>query len=263
MSIHFFGDLISISSQWILTQAVPGHSNWASFHIFSAALFFCFQLISDPNQPGASHFRASIQRAAVILEQSPYVAVADKAFKILDALSPLYSSDFSTEGTEAREEKRARVLSLVRNFTFPYHDSPRHPRSSMASLRARASLNSPTDSAGSILSSGFDFEQQVLPPISSIRNDQQQLPLLSHTHLSPSQPNSQDHHMSIPPLQNYPSLDLPPPYNQPPEPQGLSQGAYANPGDEAMWGAAIGFGQAEWLSFLDAMQSAGPSWNAS
>jgi hypothetical protein len=43
--------------------AVPGHMSWGPFHVFSAAVFFSFQLISNPNQPGAGLFRMNIKKA--------------------------------------------------------------------------------------------------------------------------------------------------------------------------------------------------------
>ncbi|KAJ4472068.1 fungal-specific transcription factor domain-containing protein [Lentinula aciculospora] len=103
--------------------AVPGHMNWGPFHVFSAAMFFSFQLIANPDQPGASLFRASIKKAMHTLETCRGIAVADKAYEILFALAPLYSVDFHLQNKEQREKERARILSVVRNLAFPYHDS--------------------------------------------------------------------------------------------------------------------------------------------
>ena len=243
-------------------QAVPGQSNWSAFHLFSAALFICFQLINDPNQPGANLFREKILKAVTRLEQSRDIAVADKAFKILDALSPLYSPDFPTESMEEREAKKARVLSLVRTLAFPYHDSPKYPRSSTDSLSIRGSLNSPTESVPSTSPPGFGSNPQVLPPVSSVRNtissQQQLLPFPTYSHLLPSRSNSQDQNMPPSLLNTYTNIQQHPAYNQPQQPQEFIRGAYVNPEDEGMmWGASVGFGPGEWTSFLDAIQRHG------
>ncbi|KAH9894157.1 hypothetical protein C8Q73DRAFT_506017 [Cubamyces lactineus] len=104
--------------------AVPGHMNWGPFHVFSAAMFFSFQLIARPDQPAASLFRENIRKALASLEQSRWMPVADKALTILQALAPLYSDDFLELSREERECTKARVLSLVRTLAFPYQDAP-------------------------------------------------------------------------------------------------------------------------------------------
>jgi len=50
--------------------AIPGHMSWSPFHVFSAAMFFSVQLISNPNQPGVGLFRANIKKALGTLELS-------------------------------------------------------------------------------------------------------------------------------------------------------------------------------------------------
>ncbi|KAL4082053.1 fungal-specific transcription factor domain-containing protein [Scleroderma yunnanense] len=108
--------------------AVPGHMNWGPFHVFSASMFFSFQLVANPEQPGASLFRANIQKAVSTLELSRGTPVADKALDILHALAPLYSQDFANVDETEREQQKSRVLSLVKTLAFPYHDSPKYPR---------------------------------------------------------------------------------------------------------------------------------------
>ncbi|KAF8845601.1 hypothetical protein BDN67DRAFT_961186 [Paxillus ammoniavirescens] len=108
--------------------AVPGHMNWGPFHVFSAAMFFSFQLIGNPDQPGASLFRSNIQKALATLELSRGAAVADRALDILHALAPIYSQDFANEEESERERKKVLVLGLVKTLAFPYHDSPKYPR---------------------------------------------------------------------------------------------------------------------------------------
>ncbi|KAI0356673.1 hypothetical protein OH77DRAFT_1400488, partial [Trametes cingulata] len=104
--------------------AVPGHMNWGPFHVFSAAMFFSFQLITKPDQPAASLFRENIRKALASLEQSRWMPVADKALTILQALAPLYSDELLELGRDERERKKAQVLSLVRTLAFPYQDAP-------------------------------------------------------------------------------------------------------------------------------------------
>ncbi|KAI0751252.1 hypothetical protein C8Q80DRAFT_561406 [Daedaleopsis nitida] len=104
--------------------AVPGHMNWGPFHVFSAAMFFSFQLIMKPDQPAASLFRENIRKSIASLEQSRWMPVADKALTILQALAPLYSDELLETSREERERKKAQVLSLVRTLAFPYQDAP-------------------------------------------------------------------------------------------------------------------------------------------
>ena len=104
--------------------AVPGHMNWGPFHVFSAAMFFSFQLITKPDQPAASLFRENIRKSIASLEQSRWMPVADKALTILQALAPLYSDELLELSRDERERKKAQVLSLVRTLAFPYQDAP-------------------------------------------------------------------------------------------------------------------------------------------
>jgi hypothetical protein len=49
-------------------------------------MFFSFQLISNPNQPGAGLFRVNIKKAFGTLDLSRGQAVADRALDILGVL---------------------------------------------------------------------------------------------------------------------------------------------------------------------------------
>ncbi|KAG1780404.1 fungal-specific transcription factor domain-containing protein [Suillus placidus] len=109
--------------------AVPGHMSWGPFHVFSAAMFFSFQLISNPNQPGAGLFRANIKKALGTLELSRGQAVADRALDILGALQPLYEIGFADMEASEREGVKGHVLGLVKTLAFPYHDQSRSSRS--------------------------------------------------------------------------------------------------------------------------------------
>ncbi|KAH8105515.1 fungal-specific transcription factor domain-containing protein [Cristinia sonorae] len=103
--------------------AVPGHMNWGPFHIFSAAMFFSFQLISHPDQPAGKLFRENIKKAIACLEQSRWMPVGDKALTILQALAPLYSEELGNDPPDERERKKGQVLNLVKTLAFPYQDT--------------------------------------------------------------------------------------------------------------------------------------------
>ena len=94
----------------------------------SASMFFSFQLISNPDQPGASLFCANIRKALLTLNLIRNTPVADKALDILHALTPLYSQEFANEDDTKRERQKGRVLSLVKTLAFPYHDSLKYSR---------------------------------------------------------------------------------------------------------------------------------------
>jgi hypothetical protein len=110
--------------------AVSGHLSWGPVHCFSAAMFFCFQIINNPEQAGVRHLRASVLRAMTILESFRGVRVAEKALDILRALGPLYTEEFLSGTPEDRERKKQAVLPAVRKLQFPYFDSPNAPNGS-------------------------------------------------------------------------------------------------------------------------------------
>lgn len=151
--------------------AVPGHMNWGPFHVFSAAMFFSFQLITHPDQPAATLFRENINKAIACLDQSRWMPVADKALTILQALAPLYSDDFANELPQERKRKKAQVLKLVKTLAFPYQDSPPGRGDSSASSSPSVGLPSqqfdppsPSQMFGSI-----QKQTQTQLPVSSMR----------------------------------------------------------------------------------------------
>lgn len=97
--------------------ATPGFINWGPMHAFAAAIFFSFQLVWQPDQPGAALFRADIQRVISMLEDSAGVPLANKAYKVLLALSPLYDP-------RADDKQRQECISAVRRLAHPALDSP-------------------------------------------------------------------------------------------------------------------------------------------
>ncbi|TFK43308.1 fungal-specific transcription factor domain-containing protein [Crucibulum laeve] len=243
--------------------AVPGHMNWGPFHCFSAAMFFSFQLIANPDQPGAGLFRDSIRKAMSTLEQSRGNAVADKGFDILQSLTPLYSANFPTESSEAREKQRAQILGTVRKLAFPYHDS-NDPRRYSDSPSGRGAVGSPANSNS--VSPPMPMVS-TLPPhpydaqnISSIRTPTSMYPPQSIQSMSqsPQQPPQMIQSPMHPPQMNGSAQAYPPqayPMSQVQVYPDGSRYQYVHPVDDAsMWGAAVGFGQGEWTQFLDGLR---------
>lgn len=229
--------------------AVPAHMNWAPFHAFSAAMFFSFQLIANPDQPGASLFRDSIRKAILTLENYRGSAVADKAFAILQVLAPLYSSEFSHETKEERAKLRAQVLGTVRKLAFPYHDS--HDRSADSPSRsvnspASGAMSSPANSALVSLPVGYDGlnmqTANMYPQVGSVLQSPQ-----SQNQMPPA---------VVPHPQSLTSL-YSQPYTVSPQQSVYTDASRYHYGvdDTAMWGAAVGFNQGEWSQFLDGLRS--------
>ncbi|KAG6820165.1 hypothetical protein H0H93_004428 [Arthromyces matolae] len=240
--------------------AVPGHMTWGPFHCFSAAMFFSFQLIANPDQPGAVMFRASIRKAINTLEQSRGNAVADKGYDILTSLSPLYAPDFHVQTQEAREKQRQKVLGTVRKLAFPYHDShdPRRYGDSpstrgMGSPANSSSVSPPMANMSTLPQSQGQFES--MHTMSAIRTSssgytQPHGQRMQNIAQSPSQlhmsPNVLSQATSSPTGYQYPMTAAQPIYG---DTSRYSQ--YVHPVDDTMWGAAVGFGQGEWTQFLE------------
>ncbi|KAL5512772.1 hypothetical protein ACEPAG_3038 [Sanghuangporus baumii] len=270
--------------------AVSAHVHWGPFHCFSAAMFFSLQLVADPNQPGASLFRANIRRVLDLLSMSRGVAIADKASDMLLALRPLY--DPEVEDEELRGRSKENVIALVKSLAFPYHDSmsnhahgaishhtdsPRssgHPTSPTA-LRTNAA--SGTSSPGgtaliplispTIPRSNVHTGLTPAPPYSRSASQAQLADILAPSHTSsstatpPSNASAQDYSAysaqngsstttAVSGLRPTPAFPLPT----------SAGGAFAThpsaPGADnvSMWGASVGFGQGEWTRFLDVLE---------
>lgn len=255
--------------------AVPGHMNWGPFHCFSAAMFFSFQLIANPEQPGAGLFRQSIRKAMSTLEQSRGQPVSDKAYAILSNLTPLYSPDFPQMSPEERDKLRGQKLGVVKRLAFPYHDS-HDPRRYGDSPSARGTVGSPANSNS--LSPPAQIMTTLPQPyeslqsshnISSIRTavnhmyphqHQQQQNVNSSSHLPSVTESPQPHPQMVTHPQSLAGVSTS--YSAPVSYSAVNQTQmYENPAsryvpyghqvDEGIWGAAIGFGQGEWSQFLD------------
>ncbi|EKM59571.1 uncharacterized protein PHACADRAFT_157974 [Phanerochaete carnosa HHB-10118-sp] len=272
--------------------AVPGHMNWGPFHVFSAAMFFSFQLISRPEQPAANLFRDNIRKAIACLEQSQWMPVADKALTILQALAPLYSDEFAAEPPIEQKRKKSQVLNLVKTLAFPYQDNPGARGDSSAGSSPSLSMPPPGTSDSPTVAHSFG-PQKTQIPTSSVRwtspgtaagMQQQQQPQQGYAAQSPP-PNSipeggvvhphhhhHPHHHQQPELQYQQPSPVAPPYpsahyGMQPHPSTPTSAAAVHeqsffmhpPADEgSMWGASVGFGLGEWAQFLDVMQGPEP-----
>ncbi|KAG6813444.1 hypothetical protein H0H92_010778 [Tricholoma furcatifolium] len=238
--------------------AVPGHMSWGPFHCFSAAMFFSFQLISNPDQPGAVMFRASIRKAINTLEQSRGDAVADRGFDILNSLTPLYSPDFHNLSPDAREKQRQEVLGTVRKLAFPYHD-PHDPRRYGDSPSTRgvgspansSSVSPPLPNMSALPQSQAQFES--LQSMSSMRSGgypQPQGPHIQTLTQSPTQIQMSPTVLTHPSASSA-GYQYPMPAAQPVYGDSSRYSQYVHPVDDTMWGASVGFGQGEWTQFLE------------
>ncbi|KAJ8086117.1 hypothetical protein PM082_004937 [Marasmius tenuissimus] len=268
--------------------AVPGHMNWGPWHCFSAAMFFSFQLIANPDQPGAGLFRASIRKALTMLEQCRGIVVADKALDILLALAPLYSAEFQMKPQEERDKERIRVMSVVRKLAFPYHDS-HDPRSRVGNSDSPSGIGG---RVGSLLSSSPANSSSVSPPMGQMMPHSHSYDSLQ-THAMSSMRTSPSVYTNGPPSSSSGQTQSPHSMSQMASPTGMhhnaqsmgngmtsspSSTAYGQGGyplvspqgtpshaqiygvsqytmdsglDTSMWGASLGFGHTEWAQFLD------------
>ncbi|CAK5275812.1 unnamed protein product [Mycena citricolor] len=271
--------------------AVPGHMNWGPFHCFSAAMFFSFQLIANPEQAGASFFRNSVRKAMSTLELHRGAGVAERGLDVLNSLAPLYDPDFRTLSGSDREREKARILGVVRRLAFPYHDKQERkvfgesPRAmAMGGPGHGHGMSSPANSTSvspplglvSALPSTHYGDSGGLQNLSSVRNTG---PSASASALYPQSaadmrsppavmsPNNLAHHPHHHPQHNshgytdQPRYQLPPPaqppaYGSASDMSRYATGGYAQHGvdDETVWGAAMGFNHGEWTQFLDVLR---------
>ena len=131
ISINAAEKLIALSAharpEMLNHTGVCTHMSWCQMHSFSAAMFFCFQIINNPEQAGTVLMRANVLRAIRTLESFRGVRVAENALNILRTLGPLYAEEFLSDTPEARERKKQAVLPAVRRLQFPFIDSPNVP----------------------------------------------------------------------------------------------------------------------------------------
>lgn len=109
--------------------SIRGHLNWRPFHVFSAGMFFTFQLIRNPDIPEAHKFRQHVHTVFLLLENSGSMPVAEKSLQVLRTLASLYSEDFSALEERVQAENKTNILSIVRSLDFPYQNPPSGNRS--------------------------------------------------------------------------------------------------------------------------------------
>ncbi|KII95975.1 hypothetical protein PLICRDRAFT_96706 [Plicaturopsis crispa FD-325 SS-3] len=262
--------------------AVPGHMNWGPFHVFSASMFFSFQLIANPDQPGASLFRKNIRKAIATLEQSQGLPLANKAWKILNVLSPLYSHDFAQQSQRDRDRKKASIMAEVKSLAFPYHDSPTSPRAPSDSHSSPANSHSlsPPGSGVRAQEHSPSMMQAVegqgsanLPPMSALRSmSDQDLPSLApYTHPPPAPPphmmqalsspsGAHTQHQQSPSMVAGQSFGAQQNYSATQQQQQMYGGdpryqSFMNPAEEGLlFGASAGIAMGEWQWFRDYSQ---------
>ncbi|KAE9395647.1 hypothetical protein BT96DRAFT_922689 [Gymnopus androsaceus JB14] len=195
-------------------------------------------LIANPDQPGASLFRASIKKAVHTLETC-------RAHDILFALAPLYSG-----------------------LAFPYHDGhdPRRfvdhsPASNSSGGRAMAN-GSPVGS------SSVSPPLTVTHALSSMRtssvynnhsgggqmhqsNGGQHPTSPSQTQMSPTIMSAHSQSLASPSSHQTQPYGVPQQQQVYPDSSRYAQYVHSDNVDDSMWGAAVGFGQGEWSQFLD------------
>lgn len=235
----------------------PVHVHWGPFHCFSAAMFFSLQLVADPQQPGASLFRANIRRVLDLLDMSRGIALADKAGAMLRALRPLYEGDTELDGNGEVQSKE-QVIALVKSLAFPYHDSqtshysrPYHidsphssggPASPIVNRQNASNHSSPGDPLVSSTNLPSLLSPLVPRPPISIMNNPDSGAFSSRVPQSATTPDY--YNANRPQVPGASGLRPTPTFN--------SGNPLAQTSD--MWGASVGFGQGEWARFLDVMQ---------
>lgn len=98
---------------------VPGHLGHAPYNMFIACMFYTYQLLSDPDQPGANHFRSNLSEAISVYGKVREMPIADRCFKALIACHPPPESDDPDAAHDSALMRRERI-AIMRRITFPY-----------------------------------------------------------------------------------------------------------------------------------------------
>jgi len=128
--------------------SIRGHLNWRPFHVFSAGMFFTFQLIRNPNIPESPKFRQHIRAVFSLLENSGSMPVAEKSLQVLHTLAPLYSEEFYAMDERLQAEHKSSILSVVRNLEFPYQNPPSGNRPNESPVHNLVAFSSGSDRSG-------------------------------------------------------------------------------------------------------------------
>ena len=200
--------------------SIRGHLNWRPFHVFSAGMFFTFQLIRDSDLPEAPKFRQHVRTVFSLLENSGSMPVAEKSLQVLRTLAPLYSQEFYAMDERLQAEHKASILSVVRSLEFPYQNPP----------SGNKPTESPPDIATAFSFSGSDHSGQSGSPVDQMKVESllvpgQSNPSGSGQKYSNNPPNQQN---SQPPMLPPSSTILVPPPALPENLQPIS-GTYTQP----------------------------------
>jgi hypothetical protein len=219
------------------------HLNWRPLHVFSAAMFFTFQLIQTPTPPDASRYKSCINRSLRVLnsERSHNMDVAQKAINVLLTLAPLYSTGYLSLDTNGRQQEKAVILSTVKTIAFPYMSPPFHPTDLYVDITTSPRLhqNEGGASYGRVpLSRDVGDQPYSSPPpymaVSSMRTHSD-----AGSHAPQFAPGPA-HQWSPYEVSSSPGKNMV---------SGLSEGS--------IWGGAVGFAESEWLMFMQGLQPAG------
>jgi hypothetical protein len=146
-------------SSHAIHPSIRGHLNWRPFHVFSAGMFFTFQLIRNPGIPEAPKFRQHLRTVVSLLENSGSMPVAEKSLHVLHTLAPLYSEEFYSMDERLQAETKANILTIVRGLEFPYQSPP-------SGIRPR---ESPINNAVAFSFSGSDRSGQTGSPVGQMK----------------------------------------------------------------------------------------------
>lgn len=274
-------EVLATNSGASILSPIHGHLNWRPFHVFSAAMFFTFQLIQAPDQLGASLFRSYVRRSLGFLEQSRKMPVSEKALTVLVTLAPLYSEDFLALSPQDREKEKASILSTVKTLAFPYQDPPQATKFSespmnfgptsfvtnksdvgspvgvvnnYSSLDATNQYGSGSSSSLSTMPSYPTVPAPVTQEYSSVRTLIEPLSAATYQPTPLQQAQAPPHSYSASSSAMYMQQQQ---YQQ----QQFLYGDSAGPTKANMfvaaaddWSGPAGFGQREWMRFMDVMQ---------
>lgn len=182
-------------SSQAIHPSICGHLNWRPFHVFSAGMFFTFQLIRHPNVPEALKFRQHLRTVFSLLENSGSMPVAEKSLQVLHTLAPLYSEEFFSMDERLQAEHKANIMAVVGNLEFPYQNPPSGNRPS----------ESPLNNLVAFSYSGSDHTGRTASPVGQMKVES----LLGPGPGNPNGSNQKYNHSPPNQLNSQPSM-LPP-----------------------------------------------------